>query len=59
MYRARWESPDRYYGINLYQDLLGDWMLLRFWGDRSSARGNSMMEVIHMGGRNTIGRAVG
>ena len=37
--RFRWESPNRYYAAELYQDLLGDWVLVTARGGRSNKMG--------------------
>lgn len=45
--RRKWHNPcnGRHYQAELYQDLLGDWILIRTWrGDRH--RGNEKMAVV-------------
>ena len=34
--KAIWESPTRYYAAELYQDLLGDWVLVTARGGKSN-----------------------
>ena len=36
---SRWERESRYYELRLQQDLFGDWVLMRVWGQRGSALG--------------------
>ncbi len=37
--RLRWEKDSRYYEAHLHQDLWGDWVLTRVWGQRGSRLG--------------------
>lgn len=37
--RSRWEKDSRYYELRVQQDLFGDWLLTRIWGQRGSALG--------------------
>lgn len=43
-----WFNPKtrRYYRAEIYQDLLGDWVLVRHWGAANSRLGNSKTDVI-------------
>lgn len=38
--RLYWQTDHRYYIAELKQDLFGEWMVCRYWGSRTSARGN-------------------
>ncbi len=40
--RLRWERESRYYEAHLQQDLWGDWIVTKVWGQRSSRLGRVM-----------------
>ena len=42
----RWESPTRYYLAWLHRDLLGDWVLSRWWGGLANRRGGQRHEPV-------------
>lgn len=42
---SRWERESRYYELRLQQDLFGDWLLMRVWGQRGSALGQIRREL--------------
>lgn len=59
--RARWETAQRWYEAELVRDLLGDWVLMRRWGSKTSrqhgelshlvageAEGKQFIEKIHL-----------
>lgn len=37
--RLRWEKDSRYYEVHVVQDLWGEWVLTRIWGQRGTAMG--------------------
>ena len=39
---ARWKKNTRYYHCDLKQDLFGNWIVQKHWGDNRSKRGRSM-----------------
>ena len=39
---ASWRRDTRYYHCELKQDLFGEWLILRSWGDVRSQRGRQM-----------------
>jgi len=41
----RWERDTRYYELRLQQDLWGDWVLMRVWGQRGAALGQIRHEL--------------
>ncbi|SEO99739.1 hypothetical protein [Nitrosovibrio sp. Nv6] len=34
--RARWETAQRWYEVELVRDLIGDWVVVRRWGSKAS-----------------------
>ena len=42
---SRWERETRYYELRLQQDLWGDWVLMRVWGQRGAALGQIRREL--------------
>ena len=34
----RWETDNRYYKVNLYQDLFNDWVVEKSWGSKFNSR---------------------
>ena len=44
--RARWETQMRWYEAELFQDLLGDWVVLRRWGGKNSLRYGKKIDVV-------------
>ena len=43
---AQWESPSRWYVVELAPDLFGCWVLTRSWGGRGSNRRGSKQELV-------------
>jgi len=43
---AQWESPSRWYCVELAPDLFGCWVLTRTWGERGSNRRGSLQELV-------------
>ena len=43
---AQWESPSRWYCVELDPDLFGCWVLARAWGGRGSNRRGSKQELV-------------
>ena len=43
---AQWESPSRWYCVELAPDLFGCWVLTRTWGGRGSNRRGSLQELV-------------
>jgi hypothetical protein len=44
--RARWETAQRWYEVELARDLLGDWVLMRRWGSKASRRCGEQTNVV-------------
>lgn len=40
-----WRRKTRYYSIELRQNLFGEWIVVRSWGDIGSKRGRQMEQV--------------
>ena len=40
-----WRRKTRYYSIELRQNLFGEWIVVRSWGDIRSKRGRQMEQV--------------
>ncbi|GAB4363789.1 MAG: WGR domain-containing protein [Methylohalobius sp. ZOD2] len=40
--KLRWEKNSRYYEAHLHQDLWGDWVVTRVWGQRGGRLGRVM-----------------
>lgn len=41
-----WYKANRYYRINLCQDLFGDWVIIRAWGSLTSRAGRVVSEWV-------------
>ena len=44
--RARWETAQRWYEVELVRDLPGDWILMRRWGSKASRRYRELSHVV-------------
>jgi predicted DNA-binding WGR domain protein len=44
--RWYWQSESRYYFVYLTEDLWGNWLLIRAWGGRFNARGQTKSMLI-------------
>ncbi len=44
--RARWETAQRWYEVELVRDLLGDWILMRRWGSKASRRYGELCNLV-------------
>jgi hypothetical protein len=44
--RARWETTQRWYEVELGRDLLGDWVVMRRWGSKASRRYGELCHVV-------------
>ena len=43
---ASWETAQRWYEVELVHDLLGDWVLMRRWGSKTSGRYGELTRVV-------------
>ena len=43
---ARWETPQRWYKVELVHDLLGDWVVMRRWGGKESRRYGQKISLV-------------
>ena len=41
-----WQTSTKYYAIQLYQDLLGDWNIHKTWGSRFTKHGNNKSSIV-------------
>jgi hypothetical protein len=46
MQTMRWESARRYYKAHLFEDLLGDWVVVRAWGGKFNRLGGTSTEQV-------------
>ena len=53
--RARWETAQRWYEVELVRDLLGDWVLMCRWGSKASRRYGELSHVVEGRG---LGKAI-
>lgn len=44
--RARWETAQRWYEVELVRDLLGDCVVIRRWGSKASRRYGELSHVV-------------
>ena len=44
--RARWETVQRWYEAELVRDLLGDWVVIRRWGSKTSRLYGELSHVV-------------
>ncbi len=44
--RARWETAQRWYEVELVCDLLGNWILMRRWDSKASRRYGELSHLV-------------
>ena len=44
--KRRWETQTKYYEANLCQDLFGEWILMKYWGNKTSKLGGSQSTLV-------------
>ena len=44
--QKRWETPTKFYQVDLHQDLLNAWVVMKTWGSRTSKSGACAVDIV-------------